>query len=424
MTENNDWTNLVAPPSVVPHPASGGGLDGMLHDLTNGAYHPDAPPPPPPPPAPDGGGGGGGAGTAANTDGQAANGVDTSAANSQGGHTNSQSNLDQLRAEVQRLGPILDTPEGQQQLMDALQRYLAAGGGQLQATDGAAQQQAGDLQGLADQITAKEKGKKGGKSDDSDDDSDDDHHHDKGDDAASSFKDLLSSLPQALQGLNPFGQGSPFGQSSPFGESSPFGAQSSPFGGAGSPFGPASTAGGVTPAANPFSSLPGTGSGAGGGSELGGAAAGAGAGSPFDPLKPAGDKPGEGGGDGDDSTTVTTPDGQQIQAATPELAKAMRASFASGDAAAGYAQAGIDVGQGQIVDPEDVKPGNWAKYSDGHIAVAEGPGKVYNNGQVVDVGSDPNGSEGFEGWYAPGASGGGGSEGQGSTPTVTASKQQ
>jgi hypothetical protein len=103
--------------------------------------------------SPAGGAGkGGGAGTAAHTDQTAGAGVDNSAANSQSGFAKSQANLDDLRRQIEALAPILNTPEGLQQLMQLLQRFLDAGGEQLQASDGNAQLQAARLQGLLDHL--------------------------------------------------------------------------------------------------------------------------------------------------------------------------------------------------------------------------------------------------------------------------------
>ena len=338
-----DWKDLVAAGVPTPPAAQHSPLDDYLGSI---APPPAAPPPPapaPPPPAkkpPAGGGSGGGgqgngAGTAANTDKNAGAAVDASAANSQNGFNNSQANLDALRSEIERLGPILDTPEGQQQLMEALQRYAQAGGGQLQATDGAAQQQAGDLQGVLDQLKSGDK--KSSSSKDKDDDSDDsDSKDDKKSSDSSDLKDLLSSLGPALQSLNPLGQQSPLSQ---LGQQSPFGQQGqSPFG-QNSPFGPNSTpaGSGVTPAANPFGSVPGAtpaGTPAGGGGSTPGTP-----GSPFDALKTDAEKQAEGGqgGDGKDdpnSKTVTLPNGDKIEAPTVEAAQALRASATSDDATA------------------------------------------------------------------------------------------
>lgn len=416
------------PPTKTP-------LDGLLGSI---ASAPPAAPPPPPPPAPsppakkppagNGGSGGGqgrGAGTAANTDKNAGAAVDASAANSQNGFNNSQANLDALRSEIERLGPILDTPEGQQQLMEALQRYAQAGGGQLQATDGAAQQQAGDLQGVLDQLKSGDK--KSSSSKDKDDDSDDsDSKDDKKSSDSSDLKDLLSSLGPALQSLNPLGQQSPLSQ---LGQQSPFGQQGqSPFG-QNSPFGPNSTpaGSGVTPAANPFGSVPGAtpaGTPAGGGGSTPGTP-----GSPFDALKTDAEKQAEGGqgGDGKDdpnSKTVTLPNGDKIEAPTVEAAQALRASATSDDATAAYQAAHVDIktNPGTLVDPSEVQPGDYARWDDGQMSVAAGPGRVMNNGQVVDVNTVATDDQGFEGWYRPPGDDAGGQP-PATTPgtTVTAS---
>lgn len=415
------------PPTKTP-------LDGLLGSIASAP--PAAPPPSPPapsppakkPPAGNGGSGGGqgrGAGTAANTDQNAGAAVDASAANSQNGFNNSQANLDALRSEIERLGPILDTPEGQQQLMEALQRYAQAGGGQLQATDAAAQQQAGGLQGLLDQLQSD--GKKSGNSKDSD--SKDDNKDDDGKDSksdSSDLKDLLGALGPALQSLNPLGQQSPFGQQG----QSPFGQQGqSPFG-QNSPFGPNSTpaGSGVTPAANPFGSVPGaTPAGTPGGGSTPGTP-----GSPFDALKTDAEKQAEGanGGDGKDdpnSKTVTLPNGDKIEAPTVEAAQALRASATSDDATAAYQAAHVDIktNPGTLVDPSEVQPGDYARWDDGHMSVAAGPGRVMNNGQVVDVNTVATDDQGFEGWYRPEGDAGGGQQ-PATTPqtTVTASSDK
>ncbi|MGV7701720.1 hypothetical protein PJN16_10395 [Mycobacterium kansasii] len=385
-----NWSDLMLPPASNTPPQT-----NPILALATGQRPPETPPPVPQNPTPPKPG----TTTAARTDGQAAAAVAGSGGNSLGGFNASHGNLEQLRAEIARLTPILDTPDGQQQLMKALQDYLNAGGGQLQATDAGAQQQAGDIQGLLAGLQGGDKKPGKHSSKDGDDDDDDDHrHHGKDDDAASSFKDMLSSLPQALQGLNPFGANSPFGQSSPFGgANSPFG-QSSPFG-ASSPFGPNSTpaGGAITPAANPFGTTPGAGGAAGG---LTGAATPAGVtGSPFDQLRtdPAT------GEHKDDSLSVSLPNGETIQAATPELAKAIKESIANGDATAAYRAAGINIDQnpGELVDPDQVKPGYYARFDDGHIETAAGPGKIFSNGQIVDISSATDAADGFQGWYAP-----------------------
>ncbi|MBU8821460.1 MULTISPECIES: hypothetical protein [Mycolicibacterium] len=428
-----DWKDLVAAGVPTPPAAQHSPLDDYLGSI---APPPAAPPPPapaPPPPAkkpPAGGGSGGGgqgngAGTAANTDKNAGAAVDASAANSQNGFNNSQANLDALRSEIERLGPILDTPEGQQQLMEALQRYAQAGGGQLQATDGAAQQQAGDLQGVLDQLKSGDK--KSSSSKDKDDDSDDsDSKDDKKSSDSSDLKDLLSSLGPALQSLNPLGQQSPLSQ---LGQQSPFGQQGqSPFG-QNSPFGPNSTpaGSGVTPAANPFGSVPGAtpaGTPAGGGGSTPGTP-----GSPFDALKTDAEKQAEGGqgGDGKDdpnSKTVTLPNGDKIEAPTVEAAQALRASATSDDATAAYQAAHVDIktNPGTLVDPSEVQPGDYARWDDGQMSVAAGPGRVMNNGQVVDVNTVATDDQGFEGWYRPPGDDAGGQP-PATTPgtTVTAS---
>lgn len=436
-----DWKDLVAAGVPAPPAAGHSPLDDLLGSI---APPPAAPPPPapaPPPPAkkpPTGNGGGsgggssggtgGGAGTAANTDKNAGAAVDASAANSQSGFKNSQANLDALRAEIERLGPILDTPEGQQQLMDALQRYLSAGGGQLQATDGAAQQQAGGLQGLLDQLQSD--GKKSSSSKDNSDSKDDKDNSDSKDSKSNSsdLKDLLSSLGPALQSLNPLGQQSPLSQ---LGQQSPFGQQGqSPFG-QNSPFGPNSTpaGSGVTPAANPFGSVPGAtpaGTPAGGGGSTPGTP-----GSPFDALKTDAEKQAEGsqGGDGKDdpnSKTVTMPDGSKVDAPTVEAAQALRASVSSDDATAAYQAAHVDIktNPGTLVDPSEVQPGDYARWDDGHMSVAAGPGRVINNGQVVDVNTVATNDQGFEGWYRPEGAGSGQQPAPTSQTTVTASKDK
>ncbi|UHJ58730.1 hypothetical protein LT337_32010 (plasmid) [Mycolicibacterium fortuitum] len=122
---------------------------------------------------------------------------------------------------------------------------------------------------------------------------------------------------------------------------------------------------------------------------------------------------------------MTLPNGETIEAATPELAKAMRDSINNDNAAAVYQEAGIDTSHGESVDPDQVQPGDWARYDDGSIRVAAGPGKVLNNGQVVDVTSSSGETDGFEGWYSPPDSGGDASSSGGTTDTtVTASKHQ
>lgn len=79
-------------------------------------------------------------GTPVDVDQQVADLIKQSVGNTVTGYSDSQSNIDQLAAEIRQLEPIIDTPEGQQQLMLALQRYLDSSGARLRlsSTDAAA----------------------------------------------------------------------------------------------------------------------------------------------------------------------------------------------------------------------------------------------------------------------------------------------
>lgn len=378
-------------------------------------------PPPAPPPAPDaappannGGGGGNngggqsqGAGKIADIDRKAGQIVDNSAANSQAGYNGSQGNLDQLRAEIERLAPIADTPEGKQQIMELLQRYADAGGGQLKASDANAQQNAGQLDDLIAQLKDGEGGKKHS-SDDSKEDkhkSDDDSSSDKkSDDATDKIKGLVDSLPQALQSA--LGQGQNAMGQNPMGAmgQNPMGQQSG-FGTPGSAFGPNSNGTPPASAADPFANIPGAKPGStpgagGGGSTPGG-------GNPFDALKTGNettDGKNEEGKDDSGGKKVKMPDGSEVEAPTKEAADALRASLKNDGSDSGFDKNNPGV---LIENPEDVKAGDRAVWED-HSNVASGPGKVVNNGQVVDVNTLTNPEEGFKGWYRESESGGGG----------------
>lgn len=135
------------------------------------------------------------------------------------------------------------------------------------------------------------------------------------------------------------------------------------------------------------------------------------------------------GGDGKDdpnSKTVTMPDGSKVEAPTVEAAQALRASVSSDDATAAYQAAHVDIktNPGTLVDPSEVQPGDYARWEDGQMSVAAGPGRVINNGQVVDVNTVATDDQGFEGWYRPeGDAGGGGGQPPAHT-TVTASSDK
>lgn len=388
-------------------PPPSGPISTDVTRLTGADQIQPAPPPPAQngaPPADNGGGGnnGGGqsqgAGKIADIDRKAAQIVDNSAANSQTGFNGSQSNLDQLRGEIERLAPIADTPEGRQQIMELLQRYADAGGGQLKASDANAQQNAGQLDDLIAQLKDGEGGKKHSSEDSKEDKhkSDDDSSSDKkSDDAIDKIKGLTDSLPQALQSaMQPLTQqGQGMGQN-PMGG---MGGQQSPFGTPGSAFGPNSS--GATPpasASDPFANIPGakpggTPAAGGGGSTPGG-------GNPFDALK-TGNETTEGkdeeGKDDSGGKKVKMPDGSEVEAPTKEAADALRASLKNDGADSGFDKNNPGV---LIDNPEDVKAGDRAVWDD-HSNVAAGPGKVVNNGQVVDVNTLTNPEEGFKGWY-------------------------
>ena len=100
----------------------------------------------------------------------------------------------------------------------------------------------------------------------------------------------------------------------------------------------------------------------------------------------------------------------------------MRDSIHNDNAAAVYQSAGIDTSHGESVDPDQVKPGDWARYDDGTIRVATAPGKVLNNGEVVDVTSSTGETDGFEGWYSPPDSSS--NDNSHTETTVTASKHE
>ncbi|SIA26784.1 Biofilm regulator BssS [Mycobacteroides abscessus subsp. abscessus] len=373
-------------------------------------------PPPPPPPAPDatppanndGGGQNQGAGKIADIDRKAAQIVDNSAANSQAGYNGSQGNLDQLRTEIERLAPIADTPEGRQQIMELLQRYADAGGTQLKASDANAQQNSGQLDDLIAQLKDGDGGKKHS-SDDSKDDkhkSDDDSSSDKkSDDATDKIKGLVDSLPQALQsalGQNPMNQ-NPLGMGqNPMGG---MGGQQNPFGTPGSAFGPNSNGTQPISASDPFSNIPGTKPGGTPGAGGGGSTT-PGSNNPFDVLK-TGNETTEGkdeeGKDDSGGKKVKMPDGTEVEAPTKEAADALRASLKNDGSDTGFDKNNPGV---LIENPEDVKPGDRAVWDD-HSNVAYGPGKVVNNGQVVDVNTLTNPEEGFKGWYRDSGEGGG-----------------
>ncbi|OHU12768.1 hypothetical protein [Mycobacteroides chelonae] len=432
------------PPKPEPYMPTLGALPGV--EGGNGMPAPSGPvstdvkrilgadqiPPPPPPPAPDtpppaknGGGnnGGGGqnqgAGKIADIDRKAAQIVDNSAANSQAGYNGSQGNLDQLRSEIERLAPIADTPEGKQQIMELLQRYADAGGGQLKASDANAQQNAGELDDLIAQLKDGEGGKKHS-SDDSKEDkhkSDDDSSSDKkSDDATDKIKGLVDALPQALQSA--LGQGQNAMGQNPMGAmgQNPMGQQSG-FGTPGSAFGPNSNGTPPASAADPFANIPGAKPGGtpgagGGGSTPGG-------GNPFDALKTGNettDGKDEEGKDDSGGKKVKMPDGSEVEAPTKEAADALRASLKNDGSDTGFDKNNPGI---LIENPEDVKAGDRAVWED-HSNVASGPGKVVNNGQVVDVNTLTNPEEGFKGWYRESESGGGENSSTTGTATSTA----
>lgn len=75
------------------------------------------------------------AGTPIDVDQQVADLIKQSLGNTVTGYNDSQANIDQLADDIRQLEPILDTPEGQQQLMLALQRYLDSSGARLRRSN-------------------------------------------------------------------------------------------------------------------------------------------------------------------------------------------------------------------------------------------------------------------------------------------------
>lgn len=91
---------------------------------------------------------------------------------------------------------------------------------------------------------------------------------------------------------------------------------------------------------------------------------------------------------------VPLPNGTVIEASSPEMAAAIRASLTR-EPGAGYGAQGIDIPPSTPVDPSHIKPGDFTVV-DGHPEIAVGLGKVISDGEIADTNSDPG-----TGWHRP-----------------------